>query len=256
MKLSVLGCSGSAPGPRAPSSGYLLEVDDFRLVVELGSGTLAELQAVRDPFSVDALLFSHLHPDHCADFSALTVLRRYHPAPSRDPRTHRLPVYAPGEAPSRFVAAYSPDEADRRETDLTDVYEFHALFSGPVRIGPFRVDCAKAAHPCEAYSFRFTHGDRSLVFTGDSGPCAALDELATGADVLLAEASWTHAEHRPPDLHLSGTDAGRLAHTAGVGRLLVTHVPPWTDPAAVLAEARAEYGPAAELVVQGGVYEV
>ncbi|HEY7597041.1 MAG TPA: MBL fold metallo-hydrolase, partial [Actinophytocola sp.] len=95
MLLTVLGCSGSAPGPHAACSGYLVEADGFLLGVELGNGTLAELQAVRDPFALDALLFSHLHPDHCADFSALTVLRRYHPAPSRDPRVPRLPVHAP-----------------------------------------------------------------------------------------------------------------------------------------------------------------
>src|SRR5262245_48977340 len=67
--LTVLGCSGSASGPRAPSSGYLLEADGFLLGLELGHGVLAELAAVRDPFALDALLFSHLHPDHCADFA-------------------------------------------------------------------------------------------------------------------------------------------------------------------------------------------
>lgn len=256
MKLFVLGCSGSAPGPRAPSSGYLLEADDFLLGLELGNGTLAELQAVRDPFDLDALLFSHLHPDHCADFTALTVFRRYHPAPRRDPRVHRLPVHAPSEAPSRFVAAYSPDKADQAVTDLSDVFDFRQLACGTVRIGPFRVDVAKAEHPCEAYSFRIAHGDRSLVFTGDTGPSAALEELTVGADALLAEASWTHAENRPPALHLSGTQAGRLAHVAGAGRLLVTHVPPWTDAAAVLAEARAEFAGPAELVVKGATYEI
>lgn len=255
MKLFVLGCSGSAPGPRAPASGYLLEADDFLLGVDLGNGTLAELQARRDPFDLDALVFSHLHPDHCADFSALTVLRRYHPAPTRDPRVHRLPVFAPAEAPSRFVAAYCPDEADRAVTDLSDVFDFRRI-ERSARIGPFAVDVVTAAHPCEAYSFRIVHNGRSLVYTGDTGPSPALDELAAGVDVLLAEASWTDAADRPADLHLSGTQAGRLAATAGVGRLLVTHVPPWTDRDAVLAEARAEFTGPAELVVQGGSYEV
>ncbi|HEY0450641.1 MBL fold metallo-hydrolase [Actinophytocola sp.] len=256
MLLTVLGCSGSAPGPRAPSSGYLLEADGFLLGIELGNGTLAELQAVADPFALDALLFSHLHPDHCADFSALTVLRRYHPSPSRDPRADRLPVYAPGEAPSRFAAAYAPDKAERATTDLTDTYDFRALAPGTLHIGPFEVTAAVAAHPCEAFSFRIVHGGRILVYTGDTGVSADLDVLAAGADVVLAEGSWTHAEDRPPALHLSGTEAGRLAKNAGAGRLLVTHVPPWTDGDAVLAEARVEYPGPAELVVQGARYEI
>ncbi|MGH3761832.1 MBL fold metallo-hydrolase [Actinophytocola sp.] len=256
MLLTVLGCSGSAPGPRAASSGYLLEADGFLLGIELGNGTLAELQAVRDPFALDALLLSHLHPDHCADFSALTVLRRYHPAPSRDPRTHRLPVYASREAPERLVAAYCPAATDRAREDLGDVFEFHRLADGIVHIGPFEVTAAAAAHPCESYSFRIVYNGHSIVYTGDTGPSPAITKLAKGVDVVLAEASWTHAEDRPPDLHLSGVEAGRLAHAAGAGRLLVTHVPPWTDRTAVLAEARTEFSGTAHLVGQGESFEI
>jgi ribonuclease BN (tRNA processing enzyme) len=254
--LTVLGCSGSAPGPRAAASGYLLEADGFLLAVELGNGALAELQAVRDPFALDALLFSHLHPDHCADFSALTVLRRYHPAPSRDPRANPLPVYAPREAPDRFAAAYSPDAHSRVDEDLADVYEFCPLADGTVHIGPFEVTTATATHPCEAYSFRIVHNGRSLLYTGDTGVSPVLDELAKDADVVLAEASWTHAAGRPQGLHLSGTEAGRLAAVASTGRLLLTHVPPWTDAAAVLAEASAEFAGPVRLVVQGESFEV
>ncbi|MPZ83655.1 MAG: MBL fold metallo-hydrolase [Actinophytocola sp.] len=256
MLLTVLGCSGSAPGPRSPSSGYLVEADGFMLGMDLGNGTLAELQAVRDPFALDALLFSHLHPDHCADFSALTVLRRYHPEPSRDPRAHRLPVHAPSEAPTRFAAAYAPDEAERAVADLTDIYEFRPLAPGTIHIGPFEVTSGIAAHPCEAFSFRIVHSGRTLVYTGDTGVSADLDSLAAGADVVLAESSWTHADDRPVDLHLSGVEAGRLAKAAGAGRLLVTHVPPWTDGATVLAEARAEFPGPAELVARGARYEI
>jgi ribonuclease BN (tRNA processing enzyme) len=254
--LTVLGCSGSAPGPNAPTSGYLLEADGFLLGMELGNGTLAVLQAVHDPFELGALLFSHLHPDHCADFSALTVLRRYHPAPPRDTKKHRLPVYAPREAPSRFVAAYSPDEADQAITDLSDVYEFHALRAGTVHIGPFDVTAIRAKHPCEAFCFRISHAGRSLVFTGDTGAFDELVELAAGADVVLSEASWTHAEHRPSGLHLSGTEAGELAKKSGAGRLLVTHVPPWTAADAVLAEARAAYPGEIQLAEQGATYRI
>jgi ribonuclease BN (tRNA processing enzyme) len=254
--LTVLGCAGSAPGPRAASSGYLLEADGFLLGIELGHGTLAELQAVRDPFALDALLFSHLHPDHCADFAALTVLRRYHPNPSRDPRKHRLPVYAPREAPDRFTAAYSPAAADRATEDLSDVFEFHPIIEQTVHIGPFEVGAVRAVHPCEAYSFRIVHGGRSLVYTGDTGVSPLLDRLAKGADALLAEASWTHAADRPTELHLSGVEAGRLAQTAGAGRLLVTHVLPWSDPAAVHAEAAAEFTGPTHLVTPHTTYEI
>lgn len=250
--LTVLGCSGSVPGPGTAASGYLLEAEGFTLGIELGSGTLAQLQLVRDPFSLDALLFSHLHPDHCSDLSPLTVLRRYHP---RRP-AGRLELHAPSEAPSRFVAAYSPDAADRAITDLADTYAFHAVGVQTVHIGPFEVTAARAAHPCEAYSFRIAHDGRTLVYTGDTGWSDAVTALARDADVLLSEASWTHAGDRPPDLHLSGTEAGRLATVAGAGRLLITHVTPWTSVEDVVDEAKAEFAGELTPVRQGEAYRL
>jgi ribonuclease BN (tRNA processing enzyme) len=253
--LTVLGCSGSTPGPRSPSSGYLLEADGFALGVELGNGTLAELQAVRDPFTLGGLLFSHLHPDHCADFSALTVLRRWHPAPPVDPCAERLAVHAPEEAPRRFAAAYAPDREECETEDLTDVYEFHPLAPGTREIGPFTVTAAEVAHPCDAYGFRITHGGVTLAYTGDTGVCAALDSLCKDVDVLLGEASWTHGGH-PEGVHMSGIELGQLATRAGVRRLLITHVAPWTDPTAVLSEARSTYSGPVELVRQGAKYDI
>jgi ribonuclease BN (tRNA processing enzyme) len=254
--LTVLGCSGSVPGPNSPASGYLIEADDFLMAMDLGNGTLAELQCYCDPFLLGALLLSHLHPDHCADFSALTVFRKYHPKPSRDPRSPRLPVYAPSEAADRLGAAYAPSAEERATTDLTDIFDFRRLQSATFQVGPFEVTSAAVEHPCEAYGFRISHGGHSLVYTGDSGPCEALDTLSQGADVLLAEASWTHGPDRPSGLHLSGREAGELAARAGVRRLLVTHVPPWTDREAVLAEARQVFHGEAQLVEFGDTYTV
>lgn len=256
VRLTILGCCGSIPGPNLAASGYLLEADGFTIGIDLGNGTLARLQAVRDPFELDALVLSHLHPDHCADFSALTVLRRYHPAPPFDTREHRLPVYAPKEAPSRLANAYAPHEAERLETDLSDVFEFHALSPEAVRIGPFQVTPVPVEHPTESFGVRVTDGTHTFAYTGDTGDCPALDRLAEGVDVLLAEATWTHAADRPRGLHLSGREAGELAQRARVGRLLLTHVAPWTDSDAVLREARSGYGGPVRLVEQGAVYDV
>jgi ribonuclease BN (tRNA processing enzyme) len=256
VRLIVLGCSGSTPGPHEPSSGYLIEAGDFALGVELGNGTLAELQAVRDPFTLGGLMFSHLHPDHCADFSALTVLRRWHPEPPVDPAVARLPVYAPSAAPARFAAAYAPDQEELSRTDLSDIYDFHALTPGSQRIGPLSVTAIAVDHPPETYGFRFTHQGRTLAYTADSGVTPALDDLAAGADVLLGEASWTHSDDRPPGVHLSGVELGELAARARVGRLLVTHVAPWTDPQAVLAEVRAAFEGDVALVRRGASYSV
>ncbi|OZM74174.1 MBL fold metallo-hydrolase [Amycolatopsis antarctica] len=255
MRLTILGCSGSVPGPDAAASGYLLEADGFLLGIELGNGTLARLQTLRSPFDLDALLLTHLHADHCADVSALAVYRRYHPAPPYEVRPRRLPVLAPAEAPQRLANAYAAHESERRGTDLSDVFDFRALDAGATRIGPFTVTAHPVDHPTAAFGVRVEHGGSVLAYTGDTGPCPQLDDLAAGADVLLCEASWTDAPDRPAGVHLSGRQAGELAARAGVGRLLLTHIAPWTDRGEVLAEATAAFAGAA-LVEQGAGYEL
>jgi ribonuclease BN (tRNA processing enzyme) len=83
-----------------------------------------------------------------------------------------------------------------------------------------------------------------------------LVELAGGADVFLCEASWTDSPDRPPHLHLSGTEAGRIAARAGVAELLLTHIPPWTSREDVISEAKAEFNGPVHAVVPGEAIEI
>lgn len=258
MRVIVLGCSGSGPGPGSPASGYLLEAGDARLVMDLGNGTFGALQRHLDPWDLDGVLVSRLHPDHCADVTSLVVHRRHHPRPPAEPRP--LPLHAPGGAADRFAAAYAPSAAERADTDLGDVFTFHPLADGatatPAGVG---LRAALVDHPCEAYALRLQHGGRSLVYSGDTGPCAGLVELARGADVLLCEASWPHTgpwDAPPPGVHLSGRQAGEHAAAAGVGRLLLTHVPPWFDGQDLLAEAREAFDGPVELVAPDATYDI
>ncbi|MCA1672689.1 MAG: MBL fold metallo-hydrolase, partial [Actinobacteria bacterium] len=110
--------------------------------------------------------------------------------------------------------------------------------------------------PCEAYALRVSHAGRTLVYSGDTGPCRPFVDLATDADVLLAEASWPDNPDNPRGVHLSGRDAGDAAAAADVGRLLITHVPPWTDANQVLAEAKAAFSGPVDLVRPGAHYEI
>ena len=252
MRLTVLGCSGSVPGPDSPASGYLVQAGSTSVTIDLGNGTLGALQRVLDPFDLDGVVLSHLHPDHCADVSGLIVYRRYHPSP---PRRAALPLHGPHDTFERIRAAYATDVDDRIATDLSDVFDFrpvHERFS----LGELEITAVRVDHPCEAYGLDVSHNGRTLVYTGDTGPCDQLDALAAGADVLLAEASWAHDGNHPLGIHLSGREAGETATRAGAGRLLLTHVPPWTDRQQMLAEAKGAFDGPVELVTPGAVYEI
>jgi ribonuclease BN (tRNA processing enzyme) len=126
-----------------------------------------------------------------------------------------------------------------------------------VRIGELDVLPRLVCHPTESYGMRFTDpSGATFVYSGDTGYCDALIDLARGADVFLCEASWTHSPDRPPKLHLSGTEAGRAASKAGVRELLLTHIPPWTSREDVISEAKAEFDGPVHAVVCDESFDV
>ncbi|MDX6373810.1 MAG: hypothetical protein QOD98_2798 [Nocardioidaceae bacterium] len=253
MKLTVIGCSGSFPGPESPASCYLLEQEHegriWRVLMDLGSGAFGALQRYVDPLSIDAVLLSHLHADHCLDLCGFYVMRKYHP----DGPQPRLPVWGPSDTAGRMARAYDLDE----DPGMTAEFDFRSWAPGSeVTIGPFTVDAVPVEHPVEAYCLRIGAGEGLIAFSGDTGPCDQLVQVATGADLLLAEASFHHKADNPPGIHLTGTDCGEVARAADVGRLVITHVPPWYDPRDMLAAAQEVWDGTAELARQGATYDV
>ncbi len=247
MKLTVVGCSGSMPGPHSAASSYLLEHDGFRLVVDLGHGALGPLQRYVEIGQIDAVAISHLHADHCIDLLALDVARAYGPYEVFG----LLPVYGPAGLEERLWGASGASEAPVKRS--TFAFEELPLTS---QIGPFRIRTARMAHPGEAYAIRFDVDGASLVYSGDTGPCEELPELADGVDVLLVEASAVDGEQNPPHLHLTGVEAGEVAARAGVGHVVLTHVPPWNSTEVALAEAARAFRGTTSLATPGLTLEV
>jgi ribonuclease BN (tRNA processing enzyme) len=252
MRLTVVGCSGSYPGPDSPASCYLVEADDggrtWRLVLDLGNGALGALHRYADPLAIDAVLLSHLHADHCIDLTSYYVLRKYNPKGEQPP----IPVHGPDGTPGRLARAYDLPKHPGMNAEFT----FHFYPDGPFEIGPFTIEAFEVRHPVPAYGMRVSADGRTLAYSGDTGVCDALVEVARDSDLFLCEASFVEGGANPPDLHLTGAEAGRAAAAAGAARLLLTHVPPWHDPEVIRAEARAAYDGPMELAAAGQVHEV
>lgn len=253
MRLTIVGCAGSYAGPDSPASSYLLEAEHdggtYRLVMDLGSGALGALQRHVDPREVDAVVLSHLHPDHCIDLCGFFVFSKYHPTGALRP----IPVWGPDETAAYMARAHGPDSS----TGMGDQFDFRAWRTGePVVLGPFTVTPVLVDHPVQAYALKVQAGDATLVYSGDTGPTEALAALADGADVLLCEASFVESQENPPNLHLTGAEAGEYARRGGVGRLLVTHVPAWTDRDEVGRDVATTFDGAWTLVEAGQVYDL
>jgi ribonuclease BN (tRNA processing enzyme) len=248
MRLTVLGCAGSFPGPESACSAYLVEAQGFRLLVDFGPGSLSALQRYADLEGVDAILLSHLHCDHMLDACSYIVVRRYAPDGPRRP----IPVYAPMGAAERISAAYSGDDEP-----IDDVYTFYGLQPGTFPIGPFTVTVDRVNHPVETYGVRIEQGGRVLTYSGDTAPCESLLRLAAGADLFLCEASYLDGMENPPDIHLTGGEAGEAATKAGVGQLLLTHlVPAWGSEASTVEAAAARFAGPVEVVRAGSRYDL
>jgi ribonuclease BN (tRNA processing enzyme) len=248
MRLTVLGCAGSFPGPESACSAYLVEADGFRLLLDFGSGSLSALQRYAGLKSVDAIILSHLHCDHMMDAATYVVVRRYAPDGPYPP----LPVYAPAGAPERLATAYSADEGP-----LDDVYTFYGLQPGSFPIGPFTVTVDRVNHPVETYGVRLEYDGRVLAYSGDTAPCDALLRLAQGADVFLCEASYLDGVDNPPDLHLTGREAGEIASKAGVRRLVLTHlVTAWGSEAETLESAVSSFHGPVEIARPGARFDI
>ncbi len=249
MKLTVVGCAGSFPRADAACSSYLVEAEGFRLLLDMGNGALGAMQQHIGLYDLDALFVSHLHGDHCFDACSYVVARRYAPAGPLPP----LPLYAPEGTLARFARAY---EINPGEAALDEVYHERVLTPKDMEIGPFRVRVEGMNHPVETYGVRIEQGGRVLAYSADSGPAEALVALARDADVFLCEATFESGRPNPPDLHLTGAEAGQHACRAQAGRLLLTHLTSWSDPGRTLEEARSTYDGKVVVVAGGDSYDV
>jgi ribonuclease BN (tRNA processing enzyme) len=258
MELTVVGCSGSTSGPASPASCYLVQAPfdgrTFSLVLDLGPGAFGHLYRYLDPSEVDAVALSHLHPDHCLDLCAYYVAATYSPT-APWPRRR---LYGPAGTAGRLARAYDVaalDGTGGQEVPGIAQHFDHQSWRAVQQVGPFTIRTARVEHPVEAYGLRIEDnaGGASLVFSGDTGPCEALTELAAGVDLLLVESAFMDALDNPVGLHLSGRQAAQTATAAKVGSVVLTHIPPWHDPQRVLAEA-APYFDGPVLLAEPGAH--
>lgn len=237
MRLTVLGADGAYPAPGSACSGFLVEHDGFRLLLDVGYATVPRLPV--DPRLIDAVLITHGHPDHCADLNPLLRARtlRDDPAPA-------LPVFAPA---GTLDAVLALDRAEMLPCALRPV-------SGRFAVGPFTVDAFELPHFVLNLGYRLSAGGAVLAYTGDTGPSPLLVDLARDADLFLAEA--TYVDQVPADSAASMSSAlaaGRYAAAAGAGALMLTHLQPGTSPGHALAAALEGFDGRIEIASPGSV---
>lgn len=241
MILTVIGCTGSFAGPDSPASCYLLTGTDhdgrsWRVLLDLGNGSLGALQRHLDLQDIDAVLISHLHPDHCVDLAGLHVAVKWDP---RGWSAGPVAVWAPPGTEDYLRASHVIDG----EGGLEQEFELGIWEEGrPVQIGPFRIHPHRVLHPvADPFALRIEydghHGSSVLTYSGDTDACVGLVRAAQDADLLLCEAAYHEGRDTFRGIHLTGRRAGETATQAGAKELMLTHLPVWNSPTRAVQEA-------------------
>ncbi len=261
-RLVLLG-TGGGPIARVARSqpANLLQVGGKTYLIDIGDGTPRQIvRAGLRLNTVDAVFITHLHFDHTAGTMGFLALdwqdrRRkpvafYGPPGTRSLVTDTLKALGGGEAIFRpqlpdlpaMASLFSGQDWD--VTTAREVYRDEAVTVRAVENSHYgTMHMPSTDHGVDrAYSYRFDMADRSIVFTGDTGPSAAVEQLARGADVLvsevidlpaLRESLKRRAQATGLDLqvlvdhmaseHLTPENVGKLAAAAGVKKVVLSH---------------------------------
>ncbi|MFG2720848.1 MBL fold metallo-hydrolase [Streptomyces sp. NPDC048416] len=250
LRLTVLGSATPYASVDNPCSGYLVSGGGTRVWVDAGSGTLAGLQRHARLDEVDAIWISHLHADHSAD-----LLTAYYAALFADIRLSApIPLYGPPGIADR-LAHFLTNGPTR--SPVESAFAVHELHDGHrARVGAFTLTSRAVAHGVPAFAVRIESEGRSLVYSGDTAPCAGLTRLAEGCDVLLCEAESDHAPGEGSQVHHTPEDTGDTAAAARAGRLIVTHVGRFLTPEQAVARASARYAGPVDYAAPGATFPV
>ncbi|MGH2384967.1 MAG: MBL fold metallo-hydrolase [Candidatus Limnocylindria bacterium] len=231
MRMIILGGCGAWPAAGQACSGYLVEQDGFRLLIDPGYAILPRLLEDTAAEDIDAVLISHGHPDHCADLHPLLRARSFW--------TEELPPLPVHTLPGAVDPVLGLDPMGA----LAGMYVLRDFTAGEsFDIGPLRVDSWSLPHWVPNAGLRLTAGGKVLAYTGDTGPSPDVIELARDADMFLAEASYVEGPPSDYARYLtSARHAGENATRAGSKRLLLTHLLPGTDPRDAEDAARATF---------------
>ena len=223
MRLTVLGSGAACAGAGGNCSGYLLEDDGVRVLLDCGHGVASTLIGLTPPESIDQIIISHMHADHFIDLLPLRF------AITKD--------MAGLDAPAGQL--HLPPGGIRAMQLLLDAVSFpRSFFDSVWRVSEYRpgealdlganlrARFADGVHYIPVWAVRID-GSSSLTYTGDTAPCAEVRDLAAGSDLLLAEATLDEPECGPVRGHLTAHQAAELAASAGVGKLMLTHF--WHD---------------------------
>jgi ribonuclease BN (tRNA processing enzyme) len=263
LRITVLGKSPSWQDAGGACSGYLIETDGTKVLLDCGNGVFGKLRERIDYTELDGVIISHLHADHFLDLVpysyALIYAPRQQPVPvhtwdgTDEPARPRL-VAPPGatETFQRVVGAWGNDDL------IESAFRIEEYEPGEtVEIGELRATFHPVPHFVETFAVRInTEGSGDLVYSADTRPGNEIVDAAEGADLLIIEGTLPRPERTGHRGHLTPEEAGEHAREAGAKRVVITHISDELGDEWAREQAEQGFGGAVEIAREGAVYEV
>ncbi|MGM0874500.1 MAG: MBL fold metallo-hydrolase [Bacillota bacterium] len=229
MKLKVIGYWGGFPAVNEATSGYLLESNGYRLLVDCGSAVLSKLQETIAIDELDAVILSHFHHDHIADIGPLQYASYVTSFIKGSKKT--IPIYAHTLDREAF------DKLTYKEATKGIEYDPNQSLT----IGPFTITFLRTIHPAPCFAMRITDQQSTIIYTADSSFQDAFIPFSAGADLLIAESSLYANQDGTNAGHMNSKEAARIAHDAGVKQLILTHLPHFGEHDKLVKEATEQF---------------
>ncbi|OWZ84758.1 MBL fold metallo-hydrolase [Natranaerobius trueperi] len=228
IAVRVLGRYSPYPPKNGNCSGYLLTIENKKILFDCGNGILSNLQNYFDVSELSAVFISHFHEDHVADLVALR--HAYETSIKMGNATNPLAIYVPRKPQEQVDKLSSYEGFDVKALEEND----------HINIGEIDITCIKTEHPLYCLAYRLEYNDKIFAYTGDTAykEDSSLIDFISNSDLLLAETSFTEKNKKGhEDYHMSAKEAALLAKNANVKRLIMTHLHPLIDTKELLNEA-------------------
>jgi len=242
MKLTVIGFWGGFPAANGATSCYLLEKDNFTLMIDAGSGSLSKLQNHTSPAELNAVIISHYHQDHIADIGVLQYARLVN-------------YYVTGE--KRILPIHGHTEDHTGFQSLSHQFTEGIAYdpAAALEIGPFMITFLKTKHPVPCYGMRITDGKKTIVYTADTAFQKDWINFSEGADLLITDCNFYADGNALKAGHMTSEESGLIAFKAQVKELMLSHLPQYGDNQQLIDEAKKYYHGKIKLAYEGLIWQ-
>jgi ribonuclease Z len=247
MRIRLLGTGTPTPSLKRMSSGYLVETASRKILFDFGPGAYHRLlEAGVKPVDVTDIFFTHLHYDHCLDYIRL-LMTRWDQGAGRIPELNVFgPVHTAKMTDLIINGVFAPDLEARTELPMSQAVfvarggtlprakprpVVRELKNGDtVDAGDFVVKVHSVIHAqpiLECFGYRLEAEGASFAYSGDAGPCKAMEHLARNVDVMVHMCHFISGTALNAEFEKRNgghLEVARLAQAAGVKNLVASHI--------------------------------